>query len=193
MLRLIPMEFSGVLCSFVVAFVIGRTNLANIIVLGTVLTGSANLLLAIINTSSTYWAFGFPAALTSVFGADFVFAAGSIFIAKVALPTEQSMAGALTQVMTQIGTSFGVTITTIVFDRTVARDSKRLGYMGITSDTTAPPSAKISGYRAAQWTAFGFAVLSALLGAIFLRGAGVIGHSERDRDDQTKESVVHRE
>ena len=65
------------------------------LVLGTVLTGSANLLLAIINTSSTYWAFSFPAAITSVFGADFVFAAGSIFIAKEALPIEQSMAGAL--------------------------------------------------------------------------------------------------
>ena len=137
--------------------------------------------------------------------------------------------GALTQVMTQvryprrrrlrkcaklclnqIGTSFGVTITTIVFNKIVARDSKRLGYTGITSDTTAPPSARISGYRAAQWTAFGFAVLceysklirakpysfcllAALLGAIFLRGAGVIGHSERDRDDQMNESVVHRE
>ena len=136
--------------------------------------------------------------------------------------------GALTQVMTQvryprrrrlrkrvklclnqIGTSFGVTITTIVFDKIVARDSKRLGYTSITSDTTAPPSAQISGYRAAQWTAFGFAVLceyskltraktslillAALLGVIFLRGAGVIGHSERDRDDQTKESVVHHE
>ena len=62
--------------------------------LGTVLTGSANLLLAVIDTSSTYWAFGFPAAIISVFGADFVFAAGSIFIAKVALPIEQSMAGA---------------------------------------------------------------------------------------------------
>ena len=58
----------------------------------------------------------------------------------------------------QIGTSFGVTITTIMFDKTVARDSKRLGYTDITSDA-APPSAQISGYRAAQWTAFGFAVL----------------------------------
>jgi hypothetical protein len=65
------------------------------VVLGTILTGSANLLFAIINTSSTYWAFGFPAAITSVFGADFVFAAGSIFIAQEALPIEQSMAGAL--------------------------------------------------------------------------------------------------
>lgn len=83
--------------------------------------------------------------------------------------------GALTQAMTQvsyprrrrlrkggklclhqIGTSFGVTITTIVFDKMVAHDSE---YMGTTSNATAPHSAKITAYRAAQWTGFGFAVL----------------------------------
>jgi hypothetical protein len=61
--------------------------------------------------------------------------------------------------LNQIGTSFGVTITTIVFDKIVAQYSKRLGYTSTTFDTTAPPAAQISGYRAAQWTAFGFAVL----------------------------------
>lgn len=64
------------------------------IVFGTIFTGSANLLFALINPSSSYWAFGFPAAVTSVFGVDFVFAAGTIFVAKVALPSEQSLAGA---------------------------------------------------------------------------------------------------
>jgi hypothetical protein len=54
------------------------------------------------NASSTYWAFGFPAAVFSVFGADFVFAAGTIFVAKVSLPHEQSLAGALFQTMTQV-------------------------------------------------------------------------------------------
>jgi len=62
-------------------------------VFGTIFTGSAGLLFALINPSSTYWAFGFPAAVISVFGADFVFAAGTIFVAKVALPHEQSLAG----------------------------------------------------------------------------------------------------
>jgi hypothetical protein len=49
-----------------------------------------------------YWAFGFPAAIFAVFGADFVFACGSIFIAKVSLPHEQSVSGAIFQTMTQV-------------------------------------------------------------------------------------------
>ena len=55
-----------------------------------------------INVSSPYWAFGFPSAILSVFGADFVFAAGTLFVAKISLPHEQSLAGALFQTMTQV-------------------------------------------------------------------------------------------
>ena len=39
--------------------------------------------------------------IISVFGVDFVFAAGSIFVATVALPHEQSLAGALSNLMFQ--------------------------------------------------------------------------------------------
>lgn len=55
-----------------------------------------------VDPSETYWAYGLPSAILSVFGADFVFSAGTLFIAKVALPHEQSVAGALFQTMTQV-------------------------------------------------------------------------------------------
>ena len=42
----------------------------------------------------------------SVFGADFVFASGTLFVAKVSLPHEQSLAGALFQTMTQVRLPF---------------------------------------------------------------------------------------
>jgi hypothetical protein len=71
-------------------------------VLGTALTASANIFFAVVEPSETYWAYGLPSAILSVFGADFVFAAGTLFIAKVALPHEQSVAGALFQTMTQV-------------------------------------------------------------------------------------------
>ena len=73
-----------------------------VLVAGTALTAAANLLFAVIRVSSPYWAFGFPAAILSVFGADFVFAAGTLFVAKISLPHEQSLAGALFQTMTQV-------------------------------------------------------------------------------------------
>lgn len=72
------------------------------IVTGTSFTALANLLFALITTQAPYWAFGFPAAIVSVFGADFVFSAGSLFVAKVSLHHEQSVSGALLQTMLQV-------------------------------------------------------------------------------------------
>jgi hypothetical protein len=74
-------------------------------VLGTSLTASANIFFAVVKPSQIYWAYGLPSAILSVFGADFVFSAGTLFIAKVALPHEQSVAGALFQTMTQVSGS----------------------------------------------------------------------------------------
>ena len=50
----------------------------------------------------SYWNLEFSAMWLSVLGVDFVFSAGSLFIAKFALPYEQSMAGALLTAMTQV-------------------------------------------------------------------------------------------
>ena len=66
------------------------------------MTALANLLFAVIRLDSPYWAFAFPATIISVFGADFVFPTGSIFVAKVSLPHEQSVSGALLQTMMQV-------------------------------------------------------------------------------------------
>jgi hypothetical protein len=54
--------------------------------------------------SAPYWAFGFPSAILSVVGADFVFAAGSIYVAKVSKPEEQSLSGGIFATMGQVRT-----------------------------------------------------------------------------------------
>lgn len=121
--RLLPMFVTGVICNIVIAVVIGRVPVVYIVgtsppplspsstptqlippflVMGTTLTGTASLLFALISPSSPYWSFGFPASIVGVFGADFVFASGTLFVAKVALPHEQSVGGALFQTMTQV-------------------------------------------------------------------------------------------
>ena len=70
--------------------------------IGTLCTAAASLLFALMDTRMTYWAFGFPAATIVVVGADFVYAAGTLFIAKISLPHEQSLAGGLFQTMIQV-------------------------------------------------------------------------------------------
>jgi hypothetical protein len=70
---------------------------------GTLFTACATLFFALIDTHASYWPYGFPSAIFSVIGADFVFASGTLFVAKVAAADEQSLAGATFQTMTQVG------------------------------------------------------------------------------------------
>ncbi|KAG5222763.1 efflux transporter [Salix suchowensis] len=92
----------GVLCNIAVALVVNRLSVIYLLGGGTILTAAGAVLFAVIIPSSPYWAFGFPAAIIAVFGADFTFSAGSLFVARVALPHEQSVAGALFNTMTQV-------------------------------------------------------------------------------------------
>ena len=99
---MLPMAIVGLSCNLIVALVIGHIDVVFLVSGGTLLTGVASLLFALINPAAVYWAFGFPAAVVSVFGADFVFASGILFVAKVSEPHEQSLAGGLFQTLTQV-------------------------------------------------------------------------------------------
>jgi len=184
MLRLLPMFVTGVICNVIVALVVGRVDVVYLMLLGTSLTASANVFFAVVRPSQTYWAYGLPSAILSVFGADFVFSAGTLFIAKVALPHEQSVAGALFQTMTQLGTSFGLAITTLVFDRVRRMQSADEGVtVGNGFDSLAPPRAQLLAYRAAEWGGFGFGIAATLL-CFFLRGVGIVGNQNKEGDRQ---------
>ncbi|CAE6425463.1 unnamed protein product [Rhizoctonia solani] len=87
-----------------------------LIAFGCFFTALASLLFAVIVPSASYWAFGFPAAAIVVFGADFMFATGSLFVAKIALPHEQSLAGGIFNTVNQLGTAFGLAIASVVSD-----------------------------------------------------------------------------
>lgn len=188
MIRFIPMFIVGCLCNFFVAMVVAKLPLVIFVVSGTLLTATAAILFALIDPSVTYWAFCFPSTVLIVFGADFVYSSGTIFIAKTSLPHEHSVAGALFQTMTQIGTAFGLTISTIVFNTVVDSESAKLGVTVNSSGTNAPMSAQLVGYHDAQWTSAAFALMAALLAALFLRSVGIVGHNRVIRhvdSDQT--------
>ena len=78
------------------------THAATIKALGTIATGLGCLLFAIIQVDAPYWAFGFPSAILIVWGADFVFSAGMLFISRVAHEDEQSVAGGIFQTCIQV-------------------------------------------------------------------------------------------
>ncbi|EUC64803.1 MFS general substrate transporter [Rhizoctonia solani AG-3 Rhs1AP] len=178
--RVLPMTVSGLLCNLVVALVVGRISGTALIAFGCFFTALASLLFAVIIPSASYWAFGFPAATVVVFGADFMFATGSIFVAKIALPHEQSLAGGIFNTVNQLGTAFGLAIASVVSDsvhrKTLRESGDELGSL-------------LRGYRAAFWTCFGFGAVALVLALVFLRGIGIVGHDERgEGKDDTNDS-----
>ncbi len=193
MVRLLPMCVTGVLCNVVVAIIVGHVPLVWMIATGTLFTGLANLLFAVVDPAAPYWAFGFPAAIVSVFGADFVFATGTLFVAKVCLPHEQSVGGALFQTLTQVGTAFGLAISTIVFNATIEKKAHALGVDtgALASASAAPRSAQLAAYKNAMWAGCAFGFFGGILGFIFLRSVGVVGHrKEKEKDHSDRESVT---
>ena len=69
---------------------------------GTLGSSLACLLFAVIIPSAPYWAFGFPSNILVGFGPDFVYAAGTLYVASIVEPGEQSLSGGLFQTMTQV-------------------------------------------------------------------------------------------
>ncbi|KAL1950009.1 hypothetical protein VTO73DRAFT_8890 [Trametes versicolor] len=196
MIRLLPMNVTGFLCNVVVALVVGRVDLVILIGIGTTFTAVANLLFAVIDPAAPYWAFGFPATVLAVFGADFVFAAGTLFVAKVCLPHEQSVGGALFNTLTQVGAAFGTAISTIVFNAGLTRASRKLGVEVNGSEANVPRPAQLVGYKDAMWAGFAFPLCGAILALLFLRGVGVVGHKTSpkvvDNDTTTNEKMTNK-
>ncbi|KAM5544030.1 hypothetical protein V8D89_002216 [Ganoderma adspersum] len=189
MVRLLPMSVTGVTCNVIIALVVGHVPLVYLVLIGTLLTGASNLLFALINPSAPYWAFGFPAAIVTVFGADFVFATGTLFIARVCLPHEQSVGGALFQTLTQLGTAFGLAISTVVFNATLSSKTAALG-----GDVASPPrEAQLTAYKDTMWAGFAFGMVGALLTVLFLRGVGVVGHRKGDADASSEKTAMDEE
>ncbi|KAF5353804.1 hypothetical protein D9758_010586 [Tetrapyrgos nigripes] len=190
-LRLLPMFVVGIFCNIIVASFVGRWPLVVLIAAGTGLTGAASLFFAIINPDAPYWAYGFPSACLSVFGADFVFASGTLFIAHVSAQYEQSVAGAVFQEMTQIGSSAGVTVSTVVFNRVLSQLAASRG-LEVTdaSGRNLPRDVQLRAYQAAAWTNFALGMAATLLAVAFLSSVGIIGHTEKAPDPDPAAVVV---
>src|SRR5260370_17961308 len=85
-----------------VALAIAHVQGIVLLATGCVTASLASLLFSVIRPSATYFAYGFPAAVAVVFGSDFIFATGSLYVAKVARPEEQSVVGGLFNTLMQV-------------------------------------------------------------------------------------------
>ena len=73
----------------------------------------APLLYAIIDPNATYWTYSFFGMIMCVLGTDITFGTATVYIASVARPGEQALAGGVFSTVREIGSIFAITISSL--------------------------------------------------------------------------------
>ncbi|GAA5856953.1 hypothetical protein JCM9279_005028 [Rhodotorula babjevae] len=176
--RFLPSSVTGFILNAVVAILASRVPAQILIAIGALGTGLAPLLFAVQDYADPYWQWQFPAMILSVFGADFIFACGILYVSQVAGPGHQALAGSIFNMSTQIGTGIGLAISTVVQSRVTKKAVEDLGQVYDPNGASTPLEAIHKGLNAAFYTCAGFAFLATIISVTCLYGIGKVGHRD---------------
>lgn len=174
--RFLPAPVMGLCINIVVAILASRAPAQILIMLGCIGTALAPLLSAVQKVDAPYWQYQFPAMLLSVFGADFIFATGIMYVSTVAGPGQQALAGGVFNMTTQVGTAVGLAIMTVIQSKVTASKTQELGGIYDPNSTNIPPEATRQGLVMAFYGCAAFSFVAALIAATTLFGIGKVGH-----------------
>ncbi|KAK3938802.1 major facilitator superfamily-domain-containing protein [Diplogelasinospora grovesii] len=173
-LRFIPTGVSGVITAFVVSQLLSRIPTYVMLAFGNVCVSVSSLLFAIpIPSDTTYWAFGFPAMVLSVFGADTTWPCLILFTSHSLPQQDQALGGALVNAMGQIGRAIGLAIATAIQTAVMARE-RGVSVQNVGS-VIAWEEASLLGIRAAEWWNFALGVSCLAVVMFAFRGSGIVG------------------
>ncbi|KAI5481092.1 Major Facilitator Superfamily protein [Pseudohyphozyma bogoriensis] len=176
--RFLPSCVTGVVINVIMAYAAAHIPANILITLGGLGSGLAPLLYALQDPHGSYWRYGFPAQILCVFGADFIFASGIMYVSALAGPGQQGLAGGIFNMTTQIGTAFGLAINTIIQSKVTARTVRELGGVYDPSSTNTPPEATLKGLVMAFYGCCAFAFTATVIAATCLWGIGKVGHKD---------------
>ncbi|OTA54355.1 hypothetical protein K449DRAFT_377713 [Hypoxylon sp. EC38] len=177
-LRFIPTGVCGVITAFVVSHLISRIPTWMLLLFGNLSVSVSCLLFSIpIPPETSYFAYGFPAFVLSVMGADITWPSLTLFTSKSLPQEDQALGGALINSMGQIGRAIGLAITTAIQTAVMARDR---GVPVEEAGKILPwEPASLNGLRAGIWFNFALALCCAIVVAVYFRGTGIVGKIEK--------------
>jgi len=175
-LRFIPTGVMGVITAFVVAQLLAKVPTYQILLFGNFCVSVSSLLFAIpISPTTSYFAYGLPAMILCVLGADTTWPSLTLFTSQSLPQADQALGGALINAVGQFGRAIGLAITTTVQTAVMARERgvgiKDAGKVEQWDD------ASLKGLRAGDWTTFSLGVCSFLVVALAFRGSGIVGRA----------------
>lgn len=177
-IRFIPTGVTGVLVATITGQILSRIPGDIILTFSTICVSISSLLFAIpIPAHTSYWAYGFPAMVLSVCGADTIFPVLTLFVAKTLPPEDASLGGALITAVGQIGRAIGLAIATAVQTAVIAREKGvSVDQIGSEGHGLEPWDRALKvGIRSTAWFNFGMSLASTVVVMLFVRGIGIIG------------------
>ncbi len=180
-LRFIPTGVSGVIVAIIVSQLLSRIPTYVMLVFGHISVALANLLFAVpIPSTTTYFAYGFPAMILSVLGADTAWPCLTLFTSHSLPQEDQALGGALVNMMGLLGRTLGLAIATAIQTAVMAHERgvgvQDVGHMKAWEEAT------LLGLRAANWFSFSMALSSLALVIGVFRGSGIIGRAGVKRE-----------
>ncbi|KAI1265729.1 major facilitator superfamily transporter [Xylariaceae sp. FL1019] len=183
-LRFVPTGVTGVLVAFVVSHLISRVPTWILLACGNAAVSISCLLFAIpLPQGTSYFAFGLPAFILSVIGADITWPCLTLFTSRSLDKDDQALGGGLINAMAQIGRAVGLAIATAIQTSILARD-RRVSVEE--SGSIMRDSASLNGLKAAFWFSFALGISCFILVIVAFRGTGIVGHSAKPK----KESAI---
>jgi predicted MFS family arabinose efflux permease len=177
-LRFIATGVFGVVVAFVVSLLSSKVPTYILLIIGNVTMGLACLLFAVpIPSNTSYFAFGLPAMLLAVTGADITWPCLTLFTSKSLPPEDQALGGALINASGQIGRSIGLAITTALQTSIMARErGVPVEHAGKVLPWDGP---SLTGLRVGNWFNVAIAFFCVILVGFTFRGTGIVGKIEK--------------
>ncbi|EHK17433.1 uncharacterized protein TRIVIDRAFT_75898 [Trichoderma virens Gv29-8] len=189
MLRFIPTGVGGALVAIIVSQLLDRVPTVFILITGNLAVSVACLLYAVpISPTTTYFAWGLPAMVLSVVGADTTWPCLTLFTSR-ALPREdQAVGGALINAVGQFGRSIGLAISTAT-QTAVMANARGLPVKDVGNIKAWDP-ASLKGLRAASWMNFALGIASLVVVLIAFPTLEIVGKAEPAALKKQSEGVI---
>lgn len=173
-LRFIPTGVVGVLTAAVTGRLVGILPTYVLLGFGNLCCTVSCLLFALpIPPTTTYFAYGLPAMILSVLGADTAWPCLTLFASHSLPQADQSMGGALVNAAGQFGRAIGLAIGTAIQTAVMASDRGTTVQKSGQMESWDQPTLK--GLQAAQYFNFALGLTSLLVVTMAFRGTGIVG------------------
>ncbi|KAI0391596.1 major facilitator superfamily transporter [Xylariaceae sp. FL0594] len=175
-LRFVPTGVTGLAVAFAVSHLISRVPTWVLLLCGNGAVSVSCLLFAVpLPPSTSYFAFGLPAFVLSVVGADCTWPCLTLFTSRSLPQEDQAMGGGLINASAAVGRAIGLAIDTALQTAVLARQRgvpvERSGKIELWDQ------ASVTSIRAANWFNFALAVFCMGVVSVAFRGTGIVGKS----------------